>query len=88
MKQIKIVHKGACRYVPVTDANKLDKFIRDGWETARDANGKLIITELTNARDARNISTKTNDILAAIHAEIAEATDLADASELIDLDEE
>ena len=73
MRQIKIVHKGACRYVATSDAARLDKFIRDGWEPARDDNGNLIIRELGANRDTKNISTKTSDILAAINQAVEEA---------------
>lgn len=88
MKQIKITHKGACRFVPVNDAARLDKFIKDGWEPAKDKNGKFIIVELEAPKSNVNLLNKTNDIMAAIHAEIAETEAIDESNQLIDLDED
>lgn len=88
MKQIKLIHKGACRYVPVNDAAKLNSLVRDGWEPAKGANGKMIIRELVTHRNSQNLLNKTSDILTAINAEIAELNDLAESNEVVDLDDD
>lgn len=88
MKQIKLIHKGACRYVPVNDAAKLNSLVRDGWEPAKDTNGKMIIRELETNINSQNLLNKTSDILAAINSEIAELNDLEESNKLVDLDDD
>lgn len=73
MKQIKIFYKGACRYVPVSNPDTLNKLIEKGWEPARDSNGKLIAVELNNVKSSNKISKKTSEILRDIQNEINES---------------
>lgn len=74
MKYIKLVSKGACRLVSINDSARLNSFIQNGWEPARD-NGKIIIRELDVVNDNKvNVIPETADLLDEISKAISEET--------------